>query len=985
MKLPKIISVLTITLLVMTMFVGINSPTVEAAPSSTGQSLIVTSSPSVLTAGVVSELVDPSLPLTIRVTDQDGTPIDLTRSADGETIKTDDVWNLLFRDPHPDNKDFFGSSASLPQYYWTRTDLHNDDNTEISNEALFGKDMIDIDFSRASEGIYIFEGFVANDVGNFYISVTTPDRRRAGSVKIQVKSPIVSYEIVNMDDPDLRVFDSPDDPDFVMTALDNRIYNIRVTAKDAMGNVIRGVSEGVSLCSGVKRTARFTPFTTRPANYGWSEEPTEVVDTNFYSSGTAYFLSDVGDRYDLHIGLDLDNNGKLEWTNKELHRFGPQHVFNPERRSNTGYYTYYNTTNYMYKDGDYSEHPFFDLPPALHGGWGLGCIYNSAKFDGMVMSDFNDDFKIDYRDSLNLDSTGQTSFYLFAEDACFVGGLVGDSYWGDYDVAGRPPYSETSPQYITSRYRGDGTYYLDFDAIPDNVCKLEPPKFKLLWAKTREEIGKSMLNTDLYDLIYAAQNHVVAIVSPADERDIPIKSHGEVGMVGNQHETAIYGRLEYEEAFGTTETTIHFTPTGVGSEVIEVRYQAENRWYGAGLDGSPRHYYIEEVFWIDSVKGLALEVILDEAPKIGKESTIKILCRELGSKKPVPDVLVTLKGGGVHQSEVSGIDGIATFICEFENTGEIEITVEKDGFNSGINTFMVGADDEPPALEVEELPKITRDRNVIIEGITTPGSIVKIEGKEIPVDSNGKFMKSYTLETGKNIIEITSEDESGNLTKVELEVTLDDVPPEILIDDLEKQVDVDEVIISGRVEVGSKVRVGDTEATVVNDIFKATIPVVPGVNKIEVLAMDSAGNSNTKEVSVTIWHKTVIQMQIDNTIVIVDGKLTPTLEAPPYIKNDRTMVPIRAISQGFGATVKWFPEDRTVAVSLDDGLGQISIIMKIGSKMAFVGNEVIELDAEPEIVNGRTFVPLRFVAESLGCEVEYQAEERIIIMERIAY
>ncbi len=985
MKISRITSIMVVIALTGLSLAGVTVSPVSATPQTTGQSLILTSSPSVLTAGVVSELVDPTLPLTIYVTDQDGSPIDLTRSANGDSIKIDDVWNLLFRDPHPDNQDFFGRSALLPQYYWTRTDLHNDDNTEVCNDKLFGKRMIDIDFSRANEGIYIFKGFVANDVGNFYISVTTPDRRRAGSVKIQVKSPIVSYEIVNTEDPSMVAFDSPADPDFVMTALDNRIYSIKVSVQDAMGNIVRGISNGVSLCGGIKRTARFTPFTTRPANYQWAEKPLEVVANNFYSGGTAYFLSSVGNRYDLHIGLDLDNNGRLEWTNRELHAFGPQYVIDTDHNSRTNYLTYYNTTNYMYSDGDFSEHPFFDLPPAVHGGWGLGSIYNSEKLGGMVMSDFNDDNKIDYRDSLNLDNNGQTSFFLFAEDACFVGGLVGDSYWGNYDIAGRPPLNATSPQYITSRYRGDGVYHLDFDAIPDNTAKLAPPNFKLLWAKTREEIGKSLLDPDLYDLIYSTPNHIVAIVTPADERDLPVKTMGQVGMVGNQSETAIYGRLEYRQEYQTRESTIYFTPTGNGREVIEFRYRTENQWYNAGLTGSPREYYIDEIFWLDSVLGLKLEITWDEVPTVDNESIVKIFCHEAGSKKPVPDVLVTLSGGGIEKSALSDDMGIATISCKFGSTGFVSITASKPGFIDGINEFNIAKDDEPPSLMVDNLPEITKAKEVSITGKTDPDSTVMVNGKEATVDSEGKFSIKVSLVSGENILDVTVKDIAGNITSKRIKIMVDDIPPEIFVDEIKKQIDVDTVVVTGRVEVGSRVRVGAVEATVVNDLFKATIPVVPGINKIKILAMDKVENSNQKDLEIIVWHKTVIQMQIGNSIVIVDSELTPQLEAPPYIKNDRTMVPIRAISQGFGADVTWFSEDRSVAVALNDGVGKILILMKIGSKTALVGNETVLLDAAPEIVNGRTFVPLRFVAESLGCQVEYKAEEKIIIMERIAY
>ncbi|HPV86078.1 MAG TPA: hypothetical protein PLC49_00625, partial [Caldisericia bacterium] len=58
--------------------------------------LIVSTTPNILTAGVVPELVDTATPFTIKVTDSSGTPIDLTQ---GGSIENKNVWNNLFKDP----------------------------------------------------------------------------------------------------------------------------------------------------------------------------------------------------------------------------------------------------------------------------------------------------------------------------------------------------------------------------------------------------------------------------------------------------------------------------------------------------------------------------------------------------------------------------------------------------------------------------------------------------------------------------------------------------------------------------------------------------------------------------------------------------------------------------------------------------------------------------------------------------------------------
>ncbi|NTU61679.1 MAG: hypothetical protein HGA95_05100 [Caldiserica bacterium] len=88
---------------------------VGAATFSPKATLMISSEPATLTAGVVSELVDPSTPFTIIVKDANGNPVDLTL---GGTIKNVDVWNNLFKDPFPE---------ILPQYFWVRTDANGGD------------------------------------------------------------------------------------------------------------------------------------------------------------------------------------------------------------------------------------------------------------------------------------------------------------------------------------------------------------------------------------------------------------------------------------------------------------------------------------------------------------------------------------------------------------------------------------------------------------------------------------------------------------------------------------------------------------------------------------------------------------------------------------------------------------------------------------------------------------------------------------------
>lgn len=107
--------------------------------------------------------------------------------------------------------------------------------------------------------------------------------------------------------------------------------------------------------------------------------------------------------------------------------------------------------------------------------------------------------------------------------------------------------------------------------------------------------------------------------------------------------------------------------------------------------------------------------------------------------------------------------------------------------------------------------------------------------------------------------------------------------------------------------------------------------------------------------------------------LIIDGQVIQS-DVDPMIQNNRTMVPLRIISEELGAAVHWDSATRTVRVALPDG----DIRLGIGQNTAFVRDEQHKLDAPPSIVGGRTMVPLRFIGEALGAQVHWNSAERTV-------
>lgn len=107
-----------------------------------------------------------------------------------------------------------------------------------------------------------------------------------------------------------------------------------------------------------------------------------------------------------------------------------------------------------------------------------------------------------------------------------------------------------------------------------------------------------------------------------------------------------------------------------------------------------------------------------------------------------------------------------------------------------------------------------------------------------------------------------------------------------------------------------------------------------------------------------------------------DGIESFELENAPYTKNDRTMVPVRIISERFGAEVGWDGEKSEITIVKGDK----TIILTLGKAEAIINGAVEALDVAPEEFNGRTMVPLRFISENLGMDVDYiAATEQVLI------
>ena len=122
--------------------------------------------------------------------------------------------------------------------------------------------------------------------------------------------------------------------------------------------------------------------------------------------------------------------------------------------------------------------------------------------------------------------------------------------------------------------------------------------------------------------------------------------------------------------------------------------------------------------------------------------------------------------------------------------------------------------------------------------------------------------------------------------------------------------------------------------------------------------------------------KAALAYSLKNPVsLLVDGQKIKS-DVPPVILQDRTLIPVRAVFEDMGAVVTWDKVKRQAKIATDES----SVILTIGSKRALVNGETKYLEVPSLIVNDRTLIPVRFVGEELGYDVEWTDQSRTVVI-----
>ncbi|OWZ84957.1 hypothetical protein CDO51_00700 [Natranaerobius trueperi] len=242
------------------------------------------------------------------------------------------------------------------------------------------------------------------------------------------------------------------------------------------------------------------------------------------------------------------------------------------------------------------------------------------------------------------------------------------------------------------------------------------------------------------------------------------------------------------------------------------------------------------------------------------------------------------------------------------------------------------------------------------------------------LESGFYFLDVYGLPSGEDPFASNSWENTSQL------VAIDREPPELIFScdtNTEKEVDTSHYTLSGRVEdlsfdmysQGVTLKINGEDVNInENQSFEYNLDLEPGDNLVEIKAKDWAQNINEKEL---LFYYDPYEIDVN----VKGGHLT--LDVPPVVDNGRTLIPIKALGDALGAQISYGGPDEPIKINKLHNEIQIYL----DSNTSYLNGEPINLGTKPMIINERTMIPIREVAEVLGTKVYWNEDSRTVIIE----
>jgi uncharacterized Zn-binding protein involved in type VI secretion len=250
--------------------------------------------------------------------------------------------------------------------------------------------------------------------------------------------------------------------------------------------------------------------------------------------------------------------------------------------------------------------------------------------------------------------------------------------------------------------------------------------------------------------------------------------------------------------------------------------------------------------------------------------------------------------------------------------------------------------------------------------------------------TGGEIRIRLTLADGRHELVIVAVDSVGNRTERAITLVVDTRPPVLTLDP-PSSVSTPTFTLTGSAidavsGLASLAINGEPVVPFLDGSFSEKLALVKGVNTFLIEARDKAGNTTSQTFTVTYSTSSsaapsslYVVLTIGKAEMDVNG-MPVAMDAAPFIKDGRTLLPIRALIEALGGSVEWNASTKTATVML----GSRTVVLTIGSTTALVGGKPVALDVAPMIVKGRTFLPLRAVAESVGLDLAWEPVSQTI-------
>ena len=172
--------------------------------------------------------------------------------------------------------------------------------------------------------------------------------------------------------------------------------------------------------------------------------------------------------------------------------------------------------------------------------------------------------------------------------------------------------------------------------------------------------------------------------------------------------------------------------------------------------------------------------------------------------------------------------------------------------------------------------------------------------------------------------------------------------------------EVDQVVVTDK----------DGESIKVKDLGNGKYSFVMPKGEVEIDPVFKKAEEKTEPVEET---EDKIVLTIGNIAARVFGEVVIN-DVEPVIRNERTMLPARFVAEALGGSVAWNGAEQKVTITKED----TTLEIYIGKAFAVVNGTPVQLDAPAYVENGRTYLPVRLIAEGLNAAVAWNGETQEI-------